>query len=121
MPNILTGFTARSRHLYALQHSGKDFCMQVTSRIMTETPVVQQSLRPQRRKMKRAGTIVLFLLPCLVLYFVFIFFPVIQAIYYSLYRWSGLGPLTDFVGLANYTTAFKNATFLAAFFHNLEI
>jgi len=65
--------------------------------------------------------IMLFLLPSLILYFVFIFFPVIQAAYYSFYHWSGLGPLTDFAGLANYATAFKSMTFLAAFLHNLEI
>lgn len=65
--------------------------------------------------------ITLFLLPSLILYFVFIFFPVIQAIYYSFFRWNGLGPLTDFAGLANYVTAFKSMTFFSAFLHNLEI
>lgn len=65
--------------------------------------------------------ITLFLLPSLILYFVFILFPVIQAIYYSFYNWSGLGPLTDFTGLANYMTAFKSMTFFSAFLHNLEI
>jgi raffinose/stachyose/melibiose transport system permease protein len=97
--------------------------MQLTSRVATkaETPVIQRSVRPRRKKQGRAATIALFLLPGLALYFVFIFYPVIQAIYYSLYHWSGLGPLTDFAGLANYMTVFKSATFLAAFLHNLEI
>ena len=53
--------------------------MQVTSRAVAEAPVAQQrSVRPRRRKLGRAATITLFLLPCLTLYFVFIFFPVIQ-------------------------------------------
>jgi len=67
------------------------------------------------------GTLLLFLLPSLAFYFVFIFFPVIQAVYYSFYSWSGLGPLTDYIGLKNYAMAFRNATFLAAFTHNIEI
>ena len=29
-------------------------------------------------------------------------FPIVQAVYYSLFKWNGLKPLTDFVGLANY-------------------
>ena len=31
--------------------------------------------------------------------------PVVQAIYYSFWRWNGLGPLQNFIGLANYTRA----------------
>jgi raffinose/stachyose/melibiose transport system permease protein len=46
---------------------------------------------------------------------------VVQAVYYSFFHWSGLGPLTDFAGLNNYLVAFKSSTFLAAFLHNLEI
>jgi len=97
--------------------------MQVISRPPTPTEVVseQVSAQSRRRRRGRIGTLLLFLLPSLVLYFVFIFFPVIQAVYYSFYRWSGLGPLTDFIGLKNYATAFQNATFLAAFTHNVEI
>ncbi|HEX7737648.1 MAG TPA: sugar ABC transporter permease [Ktedonobacteraceae bacterium] len=97
--------------------------MQVTSRAqaVAEAAVARAPARPRKRNFKSASVIVLFLLPSLVLYFVFIFYPVLQAIYYSLYRWSGLGNLTDFVGMGNYLTAFKSATFLSAFFHNLVI
>jgi raffinose/stachyose/melibiose transport system permease protein len=97
--------------------------MQVTSRSydMAEAPAVQPPVKPRQKNFRRAGTIVLFLLPSAILYFTFIFFPVAQAVYYSLYHWSGLGPLTDFAGWGNYLTAFKSATFFSAFFHNLEI
>ncbi|HEY0754391.1 MAG TPA: sugar ABC transporter permease [Ktedonobacteraceae bacterium] len=97
--------------------------MQVTSRshIVEEAAVVQLPVRPRRQRFRRTGTIVLFLLPSLVLYFTFIFLPVLQAVYYSLYHWSGLGPLTDFAGLGNYMTAFKSTTFFSAFFHNVVI
>ena len=38
-------------------------------------------------------------------------FPVVQAAFYSLFHWNGLTPLTDFVGLKNYFTAFNNGPF----------
>ena len=53
-------------------------------------------------------TIGLFVLPALVLYAVFVILPVLRAMQYSLYKWNGLTPLTDFVGLQNYVTAFGN-------------
>lgn len=97
--------------------------MQVISRSRTtaEATAVQPPARFRQQRARRVGTIVLFLLPSVALYMVFIFLPVVQAIYYSLFRWSGLGPLTDFAGLGNYVIAFKSATFLAAFLHNIEI
>ena len=55
-------------------------------------------------------TIGLFVLPALVLYAVFVI-PVLQAMQYSLYKWNGLTPLTDFVGLQNYQSR-RSATSL---------
>jgi raffinose/stachyose/melibiose transport system permease protein len=66
-------------------------------------------------------TIVLFLLPALGLYLLFVLFPVVQAAHYSLYKWNGLQPLTDFVGLKNYATAFGSDTFRTAVSNNLLI
>jgi len=88
--------------------------MQVISRSPASAGEVADRLSAQsrRKRIKRVGTLLLFLLPSLALYFVFIFFPIIQAIYYSFYSWSGLGPLTNFIGLKNYAIAFQNATFL---------
>ena len=42
--------------------------------------------------------IVLFLLPALLLYSVFVLYPIVQSARYSIYDWNGLEPLTDFVG-----------------------
>jgi len=91
------------------------------SRITAEAPAAQQPARFRRQRGRRVGMIALFLLPSIALYAVFIFLPIIQAVYYSLYHWNGLGPLTDFSGWGNYAIAFKSATFLAAFLHNIEI
>jgi raffinose/stachyose/melibiose transport system permease protein len=66
-------------------------------------------------------TIGLFVLPALVLYAIFVILPVLQAMQYSLYKWNGLEPLTDFVGIQNYVTAFGNKAFQASVGNNLLI
>jgi raffinose/stachyose/melibiose transport system permease protein len=66
-------------------------------------------------------TISLFLLPALALYLLFVLFPVVQAAYYSLYKWNGLQPLTDFIGLKNYVTALTSTTFTTAVSNNVLI
>src|SRR5262245_54779256 len=60
----------------------------------------------------RIATIVGFLLPAAVIYTWLVLLPVVQAIYYSFYRWNGLGPLQNFTGLANYTRAFGDKIFV---------
>jgi raffinose/stachyose/melibiose transport system permease protein len=66
-------------------------------------------------------TIVGFLLPAAAIYIWLVLLPVIQAIYYSFYRWNGLGPLQSFIGLANYTKAFTDRIFIGALGNNLQI
>jgi len=66
-------------------------------------------------------TIALFLLPALVVYGLFVLLPIVQAAWYSLYDWNGLTPLTDFVGLENYTKALNDSVFQNAVWHNVLI
>jgi raffinose/stachyose/melibiose transport system permease protein len=66
-------------------------------------------------------TIILFLLPGLALYLLFVLFPVVQAARYSLYNWNGLNPLTDFVGIDNYVNALNSDVFQNAVSHNVFI
>ena len=65
--------------------------------------------------------IALFLLPALALYAVFVLFPIVQAVHYSFFKWNGLTPLTDFVGLANYQRALADPVFQGAVSHNVFI
>jgi raffinose/stachyose/melibiose transport system permease protein len=65
--------------------------------------------------------IALFLLPALGLYALFVLLPIAQAVRYSLFRWNGLKPLTDFVGLANYQRALADPVFTGAISHNLLV
>jgi raffinose/stachyose/melibiose transport system permease protein len=79
--------------------------------------------RPRRDliRSRKWLTIGLFLLPALALYVVFVLTPIIQAAHFSLYKWNGLQPLTDFIGLKNYQTALASDTFRTAVSNNLLI
>ena len=66
-------------------------------------------------------TIGLFLLPALALYAVFVLVPIVQAAHFSLYKWNGLGPLTDFIGLENYQDALTSDVFRQAVGNNTLI
>ena len=60
---------------------------------------------------RRCTTAALFVLPALLVYGVFVVVPIVQAVYYSVFKWNGLKPLTDFVGLANYERALADPVF----------
>jgi raffinose/stachyose/melibiose transport system permease protein len=66
-------------------------------------------------------TIALFLAPAVALYLVFVLFPIVQAAHFSLYKWNGLTPLTDFIGLKNYQVALSSGGFINALGNNLYI
>jgi raffinose/stachyose/melibiose transport system permease protein len=59
-----------------------------------------------------------YIAPAVTLYVVFIIVPVVQAVHYSFYNWTGLGPLEEFVGLGNYREAFGDPSFRQAMGHN---
>lgn len=77
--------------------------------------------RERSRRLSTRLTIGLFLLPALALYLVFVIIPVIQAAHFSLYKWNGLEPLTDFVGLQNYVDALNDEAFRTGIANNLLI
>lgn len=55
-----------------------------------------------------------FLLPAVILFLIFIIYPIIQSIYYSLFNWKGFGPAVDFVGLENFKSILSDKVFLIA-------
>jgi raffinose/stachyose/melibiose transport system permease protein len=77
--------------------------------------------RTGRRLPSRLVTISLFLLPALALYALFVLLPIVQAAHYSLYKWNGLEPLTNFIGLDNYVKAFNDKGFRTAVSNNLLV
>jgi raffinose/stachyose/melibiose transport system permease protein len=70
---------------------------------------------------RKRGEIAFFVAPALILFLVFVVWPIITAVQMSLYRWRGFGPMVDFVGLRNYVAVLTNEVFTDAFVHNLII
>jgi raffinose/stachyose/melibiose transport system permease protein len=66
------------------------------------------SRQTYRSKGVRRETIIgwLFVAPALLMYVIFVILPLLLTIFYSFYKWNGVGPLT-WVGLKNYKTVFE--------------
>ncbi|WP_029421451.1 carbohydrate ABC transporter permease [Alicyclobacillus macrosporangiidus] len=64
-----------------------------------------------------------FLGPAVVLYVTFIVYPFLSSLRYSLYNWNGVGPLTNFIGLKNFSYILFSRDFSPQFWnavvHNL--
>ena len=61
----------------------------------------------------------LYVLPGLMVYFVFTFIPILETVRTSFYRWDGFSSQKFFVGLGNYAHLLTDNVFLGAFTHNL--
>jgi raffinose/stachyose/melibiose transport system permease protein len=78
--------------------------------------------RPRRSDAWRKRLeIALFVTPALALMAVFVAWPVFTAVRFSVYKWKGFGPLTNFVGLDNYKLVLQDDAFTSAIVHNLII
>ena len=64
------------------------------------------------KRWRKDGTYFLFVLPALVLFFIFFIFPFIQSIYYSFTNLYGYNTHLKFIGFSNYLEAFKDENFL---------
>lgn len=65
--------------------------------------------------------IAFFVAPALVLFLMFVIVPMLTAVQMSVYKWKGIGPLVDFVGLKNYLSVLTSETFTDALVHNLIV
>jgi len=66
-------------------------------------------------------TIALFLLPAVILFVLFLIYPIFRSVYYSLFNWNGLGPATKFIGLNNFKLILTDQVFMKAIGHCLII
>lgn len=57
------------------------------------------------------------LLPALAVYGFFVIYPIAQSLRFSVYKWNGLGPLTNFIGFDNFAEALGSPDFRAAILH----
>ena len=73
------------------------------------------------RRLQDNLVIFLFLLPAIVLFLLFVIYPILQSIYYSLFNWKGFGPAVDFVGLENFKNILTDKVFMIALRNGLLI
>jgi len=91
-----------------------------------QVPAVPDILKLRRgtgapRRIQDNLTIALFLLPALILFFIFVLYPIIQSVYYSMFNWKGFGPAVDFVGVENFKKILTDRVFLIALRNGLLI
>lgn len=83
---------------------------------MHSIPTVIHSSEPKgnsgnARQAKDRLVILLFLLPALILFFLFVVYPIIRSVYYSTFDWKGLGAAVDNIGLENYKKILTDVVF----------
>jgi len=73
---------------------------------MQSNPAQEKLLNPKpsglSRKTKDRMVIILFLFPALVLFLLFVIYPIFRSAYFSTFDWKGLGAATHNIGLENY-------------------
>jgi raffinose/stachyose/melibiose transport system permease protein len=85
----------------------------ILSQAGKNTPLSSSYGRSPRRTQDYL-TIALFLLPAVILFVLFLIYPIIRSGYYSTYNWNGMGPATKFVGLGNFEKILTDKVFLKA-------
>ncbi|MGZ9166998.1 MAG: carbohydrate ABC transporter permease, partial [Anaerolineales bacterium] len=93
---------------------------------MQQLPAIPDLLKLKRvsgapRRLQDSLLIGLFLLPALILFLLFVIYPIFRSIYFSLFDWNGLGPAVDFVGLQNFKDILTDKVFLKAVWNVLLI
>jgi raffinose/stachyose/melibiose transport system permease protein len=72
------------------------------------------------RRRRRVGAGLLFTLPALLPYTLFVLRPLVTSVQYSLYDWNGIG-VARFIGLANYRTVLTSSDELTPLVHAFEL
>ena len=78
----------------------------------TATPTARPETQVRRRRPSRrkgGWSTLLWVLPALTVYGIFVLYPLVQTVNYSFYKWDGIGAATP-AGLANYQAVFTQST-----------
>jgi raffinose/stachyose/melibiose transport system permease protein len=86
--------------------------MNITQARRDETTLPKRNRSPRRTQ--DYVTIALFLLPAFVLFSIFLIYPIVSSVYYSLFNWNGIGPAVKFVGLDNFKQILSDQVFIKA-------
>ena len=82
-------------------------------------PVVQRKIDLKKtngisRRFQDRIVIALFLLPGLIVFILFVIYPIFRSVYFSTFDWNGFGPAVDYIGLENYKKILTDEVFLKA-------
>jgi raffinose/stachyose/melibiose transport system permease protein len=67
----------------------------------------------------RSATPYLFLLPAILMMGIFVYLPIVQNFYFSLFRWSAMNPNWKFIGLGNYVRIFSDPIIVTSLKNNM--
>ena len=84
-----------------------------------DTPFVTPYVSPTQRTWRRYRAGILFVLPGLLLYLVFMVYPFLQSIYLSFTSWNGATVVKEWIGLANYRELIGDERLWLSLRHNL--
>ena len=84
-----------------------------------DAPFIAPSISPARRSWRRYRAGILFVLPALLLYLVFMVYPFFQSIYFSFTSWNGVTAVKEWVGLANYYELIRDDLFWLSLQHTV--
>jgi raffinose/stachyose/melibiose transport system permease protein len=90
--------------------------LQKTNTNLATAPI----LKGKSKQSDKMFTICLFLTPALLIYFVYIIYPIVGTFNYSLYNWRG-GADKTFIGFDNYSRLFTDSIFWYALFNNIKV
>ena len=93
--------------------------MNIAQARRNETTLPKRNRSPRRTQ--DYVTIALFLLPAFVLFSIFLIYPIVSSVYYSLFNWNGIGPAVKFVGLDNFKQILSDQVFIKAAMNALLI
>src|SRR6185295_9323790 len=93
------------------------------SELISKSVVVPRLATSTNDRLSREKVLLIlaFLIPPALIYFLLVLLPVIQAGYFSFYKWNGLGAMTNFRGLDNYGLILHDKIFLKAVTNNLTL
>lgn len=75
----------------------------------------------RKRRIQNNLTAYAMIIPAMIIFFLFLVYPLLKAIQISFYDYSGIGKMTDFVGLENYVNSLADADFGKALLRTVKL
>ncbi len=86
--------------------------MSISSQRLAKSVPDSESTVRRRESLKKMMAVMVFLVPGMLYFFIFLLLPVSNSFYYSLFRWNGLGPPENFVAIRNYEFLLNQGAFI---------